>query len=291
MERIIVVLIIGACACYVFQQITFPSVYFIGASYEWVHKSLTPHRFIQIHGQSLISLGLFFGLNRLLETRKTEYILLIILCFSCLLIRGFRIMLLASIISSCWLIFRYKKRVFSAKYAMYFVLIIGLVFVSLLIPVVNDAITNMISRQSSGQTLDNDDYARTIQFVYYTTEHFHSFVEYFFGSGLPGNSAYGEYISTELPQRAINWVDWGLLGLSWLGGIPLVFFIIRYMVKCIKTKLPRKYHYINAWFCFLLIISLTHPEVYQHNSMVVQAFVLYLFYKIRNEKNRLSFRQ
>ena len=77
-------------------------------------------------------------------------------------------------------------------------------------------------------------------------------------------------------------MDWGVLGLSWLGGVPLVICMLLYMIKCIwLTRYSRKNRYISAWFIYLLIISVTHPEVYQFGSMLVQGMVLYLVLRLK----------
>ena len=120
---------------------------------------------------------------------------------------------------------------------------------SLLIPVVQESIGNMVLRQTvENNTLDNQDYARTIQLAYYFGEHFKNTIEFFLG----------------------------------LGGVPLVICMLLYMIKCIwLTRYSRKNRYISAWFIYLLIISVTHPEVYQFGSMLVQGMVLYLVLRLK----------
>ena len=238
-EKVLVILIVATCLGFILQHLFFPKIIFFASAGEWISLSATPHRFIQITAQSLISLGIFLGFNKFLEFKNILKIAGVLLMFS----------------------------------------------FSLLIPVVQESIGNMVLRQTvENNTLDNQDYARTIQLAYYFGEHFKNTIEFFLGSGLPGNSPYGLYISEELPAIGINWVDWGLLGLSWLGGVPLVICMLLYMIKCIwLTRYSRKNRYISAWFIYLLIISVTHPEVYQFGSMLVQGMVLYLVLRLKKQ--------
>ena len=282
-EKVLVILIVATCLGFILQHLFFPKIIFFASAGEWISLSATPHRFIQITAQSLISLGIFLGFNKFLELKNKLYAILSFVCFVCILIRGFRIMLLAAIVSLIWILYKYNKTIFSIKNILKIAGVLLMFSFSLLIPVVQESIGNMVLRQTvENNTLDNQDYARTIQLAYYFGEHFKNTIEFFLGSGLPGNSPYGLYISEELPAIGINWVDWGLLGLSWLGGVPLVICMLLYMIKCIwLTRYSRKNRYISAWFIYLLIISVTHPEVYQFGSMLVQGMVLYLVLRLK----------
>jgi len=290
LEKAMLYLTLGAAFCYFFQQIMFPKIYFIASSYDWILSSKTAWRFIQIHGQSLLSLGVFYGLNKFLTKKESKYIILIIICFIAVLMRGFRIMLFSMVVSSMYLIYAHNKKLFTVKNLLTFVGILVFLAISYFIPPVQEALNHMVERQSGGETLDNEDYARTIQLVYFFNDHFKSNIEYFFGSGLVGDSPYGKYVM-DLREEGINLADWGLLGLSWIGGIPLVLCIIGYMIKAIRTKVPKPYKYIGAWFIYLLIISITHPEAYQQSSMLVHALLLYMLTRIKYEKRRFSLTQ
>lgn len=73
-------------------------------------------------------------------------------------------MLLAAIVSLIWILYKYNKTIFSIKNILKIAGVLLMFSFSLLIPVVQESIGNMVLRQTvENNTLDNQDYARTIQ--------------------------------------------------------------------------------------------------------------------------------
>ena len=58
-EKVLVILIVATCLGFILQHLFFPKIIFFASAGEWISLSATPHRFIQITAQSLISLGIF----------------------------------------------------------------------------------------------------------------------------------------------------------------------------------------------------------------------------------------
>lgn len=285
-EKILKIVLI----CYFFQVLIYPIAIFNGASADWIQGNATPYRFIYVNGFTIITLGVFYNINKYLDNKKKKYIIMLIICISVLLIRGFRIMLFASVVSTILLYYRYQKNknIISLSFKLLGVSI-GLAFAFLIlyisIPAIQTSFASIIERSSDGANFNNEDYIRMLNLKYFTELHFTDPIEYIFGSGIPHDSSkYGEYMNSLKSDIGYNYVDWGLLGLSWVGGIPLVIFILFYMIKCIVTKTSKHQLYISSWFIFLIIVSITDPEAYTRSSMLVQSHLLYLIYKIQYDK-------
>lgn len=289
-EQVLKILLYSFLCCYIFQLLVFPKPYFIGASVDWVINSPTPYRFIYLNGLVLSPLGIFFFLNKYLVDKNKMYLLMFFVCIVLLLVRGFRSMSVAAIVSIMYFFYKYDNKLLSFKKIMY---ISGcLLVVSIMInfiPFVNESVTRMIERNSTGSSLDNDDYIRVVGLNYFLHDHFHNWIEFILGSGFPNvSSNYGKYMGELVQYRLINYVDWGMIGLSWIAGIPLVLCIIWYMIVCVRAQVPKQYKYINGWFLFLLLTSFFDPEAYSKCAMLVQAILLYMVGVFNNKNNGIK---
>ena len=83
-EKVLVILIVATCLGFILQHLFFPKIIFFASAGEWISLSATPHRFIQITAQSLISLGIFLGFNKFLELKNKLYAILSFVCFVCI---------------------------------------------------------------------------------------------------------------------------------------------------------------------------------------------------------------
>ena len=276
--------------CYFIQVLIFPVAIFNGASADWIQNNSTPYRFIYVNGFTIITLGIFYNLNKYLNSKQSKYLVLFIICISVLFIRGFRIMLFACLVSVIVLYYRFQKDKniisLSIKLIGIFILLAITFFILYLsVPAIQTSLASIMERSSGGANFNNEDYIRMLNLRYFTELHFTDSIEYFWGSGIPHDSSkYGAYMNSLKSDTGYNYVDWGLLGLSWVGGMPLVFFILFYMVKCIITKTSKQQLYISSWFIFLIIVSITDPESYSRSAMLVQSHLLYLIYKIQYDK-------
>ena len=108
-----------------------------------------------------------------------------------------------------------------------------------------------------------------------------------FGSGMPyQDTAYGKFIYDYMNDTLHYWnSDWGLIGLSWLVGIPTVLVMIYYSIKIFITKLPKEYLYVNMYFFQILISSVTSHEFYIEGNFIIQAVVIAFYISIlKNQK-------
>lgn len=277
MEKALNWLIAIFCLSYLIQFVIYPLKLFI-----------TPYwsagdgiRFTLI-GQAFASLGYFYGLNKFLTDNKKLYLLLSILCFSVIFLMGFRSLLAGVAIAT--LIMTIRIYGFSLKLFLYGILAAGIFIAIIQLPVFAEKINSMLARQET-QNLNNSDYIRVIAFQFFTEVHFTNSLEYILGSGLPfPGTEYGNYM-TELTEQGLYYADWGLLGLSWMIGIPPVVVMIVYSTKMFVTKVDKKYCYIGIWFFYLVIASVTTMEFYRLGNFVVQAIGLFMFEKVVNNSS------
>lgn len=249
------------------------------------------HRF-RLVGQFISFIGYFYALNNVV-LRKINYksVSFLILGLWVILLMGFRSGLVAVIFSSILMIFRIRG--VSAKTFIYLI-VIGTLFFSILYSSVGNTILgNMISRTESN-TSNSENYIRVRQFAYYTQDHFRNNSECFFGTGIPSaNSEYGKYMESLTDKGNVTsvaqWRDWGLLGLSWIMGIPMfacMLFLIFYMIF---KKTPPRYYYISSVYISMLLMGITTVEVYRNGAFVFHGLLLYLLFlvKRRVEYNKI----
>ena len=264
--------------CYVIQYIAFPTVIFGGQI-----RTGSEEQRMAIYGQGLASLSFLFGINKYMITQNKKYIAIILLGLFALIGCGYRTMLLALVVSTVILLVRLgvnKKQLFS----FLFLCVILALFIS------NSTffqaqIQNMTNRSEDLEATGFENDIRYINIMYHYTDYFKSPLEMFFGSGCPfETSQYGIYSSDILVQYYhFYYADWGLIGLSWIIGIPAVLIMIYYSLKMFLTKVPRQYLYVGVYFFNIVISSITTHEFYIHMNFVVQAILLCIFAKILSE--------
>ena len=128
------------------------------------------------------------------------------------------------------------KKTSTAKYIIIFAILAVILYQ---IPLVQNSLGNMMERQAEGASFNNKDYIRLVQFDYFTQHHFKSYLEYFFGSGVPNpRSSYGApFYNVDTYIGPYNgWRDWGLVGLSWIIGLPTVIFLLVPVFRIIFSK-------------------------------------------------------
>lgn len=146
--------------------------------------------------------------------------------------------------------------------------------------VVQNSINNMMKRQEAGDTFANEDYIRVIQFNYFTKEHFKSPVEYILGSGIPNpRTKYGQPFYTVDPTLGPynGWQDWGIVGLSWMIGIPAVLALLFPVFRIIRRKCDDKILFLKFFYIFLLLSSFTTIEFYRVGSFFFHGLLFYLY--------------
>lgn len=279
--------ILTVTVIYYIQLVIFPKAVWGNASAPWIAENDLYFRGLVVGGESAVSLGYFFFLNKFLVGKKRCNLVLATICAIPFFIRGYRIMIMGALLSTFLLYIKCQVKFNLFKLLIKFI-IIGILLVALVlilyqyIPIVQASLDSLLSRAGeSNQTFDNDDYIRMISINYYYTRFFSSPIELFFGAGMIGDTGPVADVFAQLMLYNYNLTDWGLIGLSWYAGIPVVLCILYYLIKGIFQRVPRQYIYINAWFLYLLIVSLTDPEMYQHFSFLIQSILLYILYLLK----------
>lgn len=287
LERIFVVLCTIFCVSYIIQYIIWPTAIFDGALSD-LHTE--ENKRIRIGASGLAALSYFYGLNKIIARKGNKCVnySLLVLGFIVIGLLGFRTMIAG--------IFLFTGYLFYKHYGLSYKIVIAFVaaFIVLLGFLYTDEgqriYTEMMHRQEN-ETFENSDYIRVVQFNHFTNNHFLSEIELFFGSGLPSTadkSSYGKYFDY-LDSLGINFYDWGLIGLSWMVGIPAVICIYWYGLKAGFTKVINKeYNYLGIWFLYMILISITTYELPRNGNFIIQALVLFAIEKVhaKNEKNR-----
>ena len=294
LENSIDYLCIIFCTCYLVQQAVFPYVIFEGASSVNVESTETFR--IRLTGQAISFLAYAKSLNSLLIEKhcNKKYYYMLITSILVTIFLGFRVQILSLAILSLFMIFKIKG--FKSDLFKY-VFIGTLLFVILsFIPAVNTMIESTLER-SQDQNFNNSDYVRLREYNYYTEVHLNGFSEWFWGSGLPGlNSSYSTSID-DLKDNGLVWADWGMIGLSWLLGIPAVTIFVFILLKCLFLKRNKDHMYVTVWILFLLLGTIFQREFYRVGNPFVIGMILYLselvhksFLLNENRNNNLSLR-
>ncbi len=241
-----------------------------------------------IYGQIITLVAYFYYLNKYLVTKRNKYLLFLFPEILIVFIQGFRSYIVALILVS--ILFIVKVR--GLRKVVSIVLITSVLSLFIVqIPIVNNAISNMLNRQVDAN-FSNEDYIRVRQFEYFTTEHFKSPVEYIFGSGFSNpRSEYGKKMSYLKSQTDVNqtgpiggWRDWGLVGLSWIIGVPCLLCILFCIFKILRGKIPKQYLYLKYFYLFILLTSITSVEFYRWGSVFIHGVLFYLFELIVKNK-------
>ncbi|WP_458449848.1 hypothetical protein [Fibrobacter sp.] len=273
-------------ACYLFQVIIFPNTVFAGAAADWVANSKNSYRCINLYGQIFIPIGFFFYLNKFFMNRKCTNLLFVALFTLPFLLRSFRIMIFAAIVSAIVMFIRIEKKDNFLnklyKVSLYLVVFGFVVMIAYCLnATVADSIDWMIMRINVGEeSLSNDDYIRTMSINYVYSSHFKNYIEMFFGSGMPhGSSLYGQRIMLYMMGRLkFNYVDWGVIGWSWFIGMPTILSFLYLQIKTARSYVEKKYLYVPICFVYFMITSFTDPESYQNGALIGQSTLIYFVY-------------
>lgn len=275
-EKCLYYLSLTFCIIYIIQFLVYPTEICYGATSDFMQGNVVR---IRLWGQSLAIIAFLMGLNKSLEYKKIKYYVQCFLGILVILLLGFRSQLLVLIATTLILLFRRYKLSFKFCFNVLLICII-FSYAVLQIPFVSDSITEMINRSEEGQSFDNDNYIRTICYDYYTNNFFENTWESIMGTGNPGS--YGSYsmlINKIKNDYGFVYGDWGLIGLSWIVGIPVVLFILFYCLKAFLLKVEDKYIYLACYFIFIVFASIFSREIYRYGNFFIQGIILALLEK------------
>lgn len=256
---------------------------------EWMLSDSTEGNRLRVMSSGLYSLGMFYGIVHWYITHKNKYLALFIVGVFVMLLTGYRQFLLSSLIALLFMIYKLDKRI-KPKHIGYVAAIVVVGYVLYQIPAVQGKIAGMIERNDTGASLDNKDYIRVIQWEFFTNDYFKNGWEHFFGSGIPfsgENSGFGKYFQS-LTDQGLQYVDWGIIGVSWMLGILTFVGYVWMALAAILKRVPSVYLYVCLWYIFLLSSSITNWEFFRNGNFLVHAMALYIIELAskENEKNK-----
>jgi len=286
-EQALVILSIMMCSFYIIQFVCMMfGVSLLPTKIDLEDVETTDIR-MRMRGSALSAFAYFYGFCKLWnkEGRTGVNIALVVLGATVILLMSFRTMIAALAIVTVYLAIRNSDET-SPLLNKVLIGVIPLLLAATL-PVVQDKFDYMIEKQMSGSaTFLNKDYVRWQNLAFHYNGFFHDNVEYFFGSGIAAKN--GTLYAAKLAfanSSHYMWVDWGLLGLSWMVGIITVIGILLYVWRVLKINYDRTDSYVFAFFLYLILVSITTNEFARSGNFVVQALVLYLAYDIYCEQN------
>ncbi len=173
------------------------------------------------------------------------------------------------------------------SYSILGCLVVALSFTTSL---VQQKTTEMLNRQESNQNFENDNYIRYLSFYYYRDVQFTKPYEKIIGAGKPSDpsSEYYRQINAAKENYHFFWTDLGLVGLSFVIGIPAVLLLVFLYLCCMwKSKEPQL-QFIRFALFIPLIGSVTTAELYRGGNILLLSFFLYIEYKYHQEQNTIS---
>ena len=277
LEKVIIILSITFCCCYLFQWLIFPVQFFSGASDE---LNITESTFRMRMPCSICAYCLFFlGINKYILYRKFKYILYSLLGLIPVFIMGFRSLTVGMVFFAIVMIHFVTKRM--SKTVVWLILgFIAAIYISQL-SIVQDKIDEMVERQNSGQTFENKDYIRFIEYDYFTTTIFSDPLERIIGGGVPCeiSSPYYKGIMYASEKLHFYWVDLGLVGLSFVIGIPAVLLLSFIAIMVIRKAKSVKYQYIRFTVLTVFLASIiTSMELFRSGNLIILSLYVCMLY-------------
>lgn len=233
----------------------------------------------RIAGSGIFSLAFFYGINRYVISNKLKYLGVAIINLMPLIIMGFRTMLAGIALFSVVLLLKTTGGRIQ-KIFKYIIVASLLVLTLMQVPAVKERVDYMIEKQADGdQSFSNSDYIRIVQFDYFTQEYPLGILDRGFGSGSP--YVYSDFgvSQYELNEMGIFWVDWGLIGLSWIIGPFTVLAMIWLNIICCRLIPNKSYLYIAIWFVYLIAVSVLSAEYFRTGNFVIHSIALYIAYR------------
>lgn len=271
------------CIGYVLQWIAYPFPLFQGADNDG--HSTESYR-IRVAGSLCAYMLFFYGFNMFLLKRNTKYLIYSLLGFIPIIIMGFRTLVALSALFVVMMVLSVTKSF--VKSIGYFILLGCIAIVAFQTDLVQNKMAEMMERQESNQTFDNPNYIRVIQYAYFTTEFFVKPGEQLWGGGMPaGKTKYAQALKDAAEDKGYYWVDWGLVGLTWIIGVPAVVLLVAMYLQCAWRCKEPYLQFVRFTLLLLVVGSLfTTKELYRSGNTLVASFLFCCEY-LYNKEHRV----
>lgn len=270
------VICIAWCCCYMLQWLIYPTVLFAGALNE---VNITEDEFRMRMPSSICAYILFFlSINELLLQKKIlSGLFFTLLGFLPILIMGFRSLTILSVFCAILMIAFVTRKFFKSILVGF--LFICAMYLSYGIPIVHNKVNEMLERQEAGQDFSNSDYIRYIEYNYFANNIFTKPGERILGGGYPvmdGTTEYGRNMYNSTYNYMLFWTDLGLIGLSFIIGIPAVCLLIWMVFITIKKCRSREIQFIRFSLLAVLLGSIaTSMEIFRQGNLLIVGLIFY----------------
>ncbi|UMB60794.1 hypothetical protein MHL31_00945 [Lutibacter sp. A80] len=231
---------------------------------------------LRLEGVGFVTLSAFYCLNQyILDKKNIKFLFFYFLCFAYVFILGFRTLAVTFLFSSVILIFFYNSSFL--KIMKYTIPICFFGFLFFQIDVVQNFIYEGIE-QTKTQFESGDDYIRVLTFDFLFNTVNVNFGSIFFGNGMPFlGTEYGNLVLDRgARQNGFISADLGLIGFVFNYGILSLFAFLNILRIAIFKKLPKDSIYLNVFFIYLVISSITTAEIFRAGMFGIEMIVLYL---------------
>lgn len=275
------------CIAYTFQWIVYPTEIFSGVRDSF---SVNESQFRMRMSCSACSYCLFFwGLNSYMNNKKFINLLYALLGVLPFVIMGFRSLVFLSILFAIYIVAWHLWKAKSHFFVNFFFLLL-FVLVIIQVPIVQDKYEEMISRQESEQTFDNEDYVRYVSLAYYTDVT--TKTEMAIGGGFPlvpkSLSSRNHYVSKFCKgyQMQLYWNDLGLIGFGFIFGFPSVVLITFLVFRTVLRSKEQELLFIRATLLTIYLGTIfTSQELYRAGNFLFIGLLMYTEYIYHKEKN------
>ncbi len=230
---------------------------------------------LRVMSSGLYLVGLMYGLLKWYITKNKKYLPLFLIGGFIMILSGYRQFIASFFVTIIYMFYAIDGKI-KSKQIKYIAFMGGIALILFLIPSIQEKLLGMVARNAAGQNFGDSDYIRVVQFDFFTNNYFYNKIEYFFGSGIPyGTSSFGRWFEN-YRQMGMQYVDWGIIGVSWVLGIPTAIAIIWMFIKGIRIKVSPQYKYCSLYLFFLLTTCITNWEMFRNGNFLVHALILYI---------------
>lgn len=276
--------------CQYFLRFSGIQIFYLDSTLEQLEDSSV----VRLYADGVLSLGVFFCLNRWITKHSKKYMIFFVLGLIAEILLSSRIRWVILPLACIYLF--YKMYGFSAKTIKYLIVGLGLFIAFLQTDIARERIDYVLEK-AERQSFNNDSYVRVLLIDYFQNEHFKTPVEHFMGSGMPklnaaranlALSSYSRYMSSLFIDDDFYCYDMGYLGLSWLAGIPFALVLLFLLFSVFRKKVPKNYLYIGAWELYLLMSGWFNEEVFGFTNMICQVLALTILSAVIKENSSIN---
>lgn len=277
--KICIILFYTTLLIYLVDYLTFPNSFFADNSFER-RGALT----IRFAGQGFTVLGTFYSLSVFFRTNKFLFFILFVVafCFNALFSAS-RILLLALIVNTIFMLIYYRKRI--NRYLIYFLplliiaIVLGVYFLeTYVLGLFNLAVEEISSFESN---------IRFLAMKYFTSDFQPSLITKLIGNGLPQVSTSYNDAFERIESYGFYTSDIGLIGLWVYFGLLAVISWLIIFKRIFISKTDDNNIFIKTYFIFLLFTIFLGYPIFSPGYMITTVFCLFLFDKNRQFENKL----